>query len=147
MEFFIFKWFLPLKIQINSQKPGFGRKNQLRTWYHLKAYHSIQAWFPFIFGCSKNRYIHCKTMFMCWVSLFCNGFTLEPMAQATLVYLWREVVCLFCTYEIHWTEMLEIMFLASSESSWGGEVHQLGLKCLDLQCRSSWILNDFFIEN
>jgi len=28
----IFKWFLPLKIQINSKKPGFGRKNQLRTW-------------------------------------------------------------------------------------------------------------------
>jgi hypothetical protein len=26
----IFKWFLPLKIQINSKKPGFGRKNQLR---------------------------------------------------------------------------------------------------------------------
>jgi len=30
-EILIFKWFLPLKIQINSQKPGFGRKNQLRT--------------------------------------------------------------------------------------------------------------------
>jgi hypothetical protein len=28
----IFKWFLPLKIQRNFQKPGFGRKNQLRTW-------------------------------------------------------------------------------------------------------------------
>jgi hypothetical protein len=28
----IFKWFLPLKIQINSKKPGFGRKNQLRMW-------------------------------------------------------------------------------------------------------------------
>ncbi len=26
------KWFLALKIQINSKKPGFGRKNQLRTW-------------------------------------------------------------------------------------------------------------------
>ncbi len=26
-----FKMLLPLKIQINSQKPGFGRKNQLRT--------------------------------------------------------------------------------------------------------------------
>jgi hypothetical protein len=26
-EILIFKWFLPLKIQINSQKPGFGRKN------------------------------------------------------------------------------------------------------------------------
>jgi hypothetical protein len=31
-ETLIFKWFLPLKIQINFKKPGFGRKNQLRTW-------------------------------------------------------------------------------------------------------------------
>jgi hypothetical protein len=31
-EILIFKWFLPLKIQINSKKPGFERKNQLRTW-------------------------------------------------------------------------------------------------------------------
>jgi hypothetical protein len=31
-EILIFKWFLPLKIQINFKKPGFGRKNQLRTW-------------------------------------------------------------------------------------------------------------------
>jgi hypothetical protein len=31
-EILILKWFLPLKIQINSKKPGFGRKNQLRTW-------------------------------------------------------------------------------------------------------------------
>jgi hypothetical protein len=53
----------------------------------LKAYDSIQAWFPFIFGCSKNPYIHYKTMFTCWVSLFCNGFTLGPMAQATLVHI------------------------------------------------------------
>jgi hypothetical protein len=30
-EILIFKWFLLLNIQINSQKPGFGRKNQLRT--------------------------------------------------------------------------------------------------------------------
>ncbi len=28
----ILKWFLPLKIQINSKNPGFERKNQLRTW-------------------------------------------------------------------------------------------------------------------
>jgi hypothetical protein len=51
----------------------------------LKAYHSIQAWFPFIFDCSKNGYRHCKTIFTCWVSLFCNGFTLGPTAHATLV--------------------------------------------------------------
>jgi hypothetical protein len=31
-EILIFNWFLPLKIQINSKKPGFGRKNQLGTW-------------------------------------------------------------------------------------------------------------------
>jgi len=31
-EILICKWFLPLKIQTNLQKPGFGRKNQLRTW-------------------------------------------------------------------------------------------------------------------
>jgi hypothetical protein len=31
-EILIFKWFLPLKIQINSKKPGFEKKNQLRTW-------------------------------------------------------------------------------------------------------------------
>jgi hypothetical protein len=31
-EILTFKWFLSLKIQINSQKPGFGRKNQLGTW-------------------------------------------------------------------------------------------------------------------
>jgi len=30
-EILILKWFLPLKIQINSKKPGFGKKNQLRT--------------------------------------------------------------------------------------------------------------------
>jgi hypothetical protein len=31
-EILILKWFLPLKIQINSKKPGFGRNNQLRMW-------------------------------------------------------------------------------------------------------------------
>jgi hypothetical protein len=31
-EILIFKQFRLLKVQINSKKPGFGRKNQLRTW-------------------------------------------------------------------------------------------------------------------
>jgi hypothetical protein len=86
-EIMIFKWFLQLKIQINFKKPGFVRKNQLRTWYHMKAYHLIQACFPFIFGCSKYRYIHCKSMLTCWVSLFHNGFTLRLTPQATLIYI------------------------------------------------------------
>jgi hypothetical protein len=31
-EILIFKWFLRLKIQINSKKPSSGRKHQLRMW-------------------------------------------------------------------------------------------------------------------
>jgi len=31
-EILIFKWFLPLKIQIYSKKPGFERKNPLGAW-------------------------------------------------------------------------------------------------------------------
>ncbi len=133
-RYWFFKWFLQLKIQINSKKPGFARKNQLRTWSKLKAYHSIQAWFLFIFHCSKNWSIHFKTMYTCSVSLFCNGFTLGPTAHATLVYVWRKVVCLYCfvlfclvcNYEIHQTGMLQIVILVSLESSQPGGVHQLG---------------------
>ncbi len=40
-----------------------------------------------IFGCSKNRYIHCKRVFTCWVSLLCYRFTLGPTTQATLVIM------------------------------------------------------------
>ncbi len=53
----------------------------------MEAYHSIQAWFPFIFGCLKSWYIQWKTMFTCWGPLFCNGFTLGLTTQATLVIL------------------------------------------------------------
>jgi len=91
-EIMIFKGFLQLKIQINFKKPGFIRKNQLGTWYHMKAYHLIQACFPFIFGCSKYRYIHCKSMLTYWVSLFRNGFTLQLTAQATLIYIFFKIV-------------------------------------------------------
>ncbi len=34
-EILDFKWFMPQKIQTNSKRPGFGRKNQLRTSAHL----------------------------------------------------------------------------------------------------------------
>jgi hypothetical protein len=46
-EILIFKWFLSLKIQINSKKPGFGRKNQLRmrtsshTGHHTSVYEFV----------------------------------------------------------------------------------------------------------
>jgi hypothetical protein len=111
----------------------------------LKAYHSIQAWFPFIFGCSKNWYIHCKTMFMCWVFLFCDGFTLGPMAHSTHIYLWRKVVCfvvmrsteLGCFRSCSWC-----LWKAFDKEGCMGLVTW----CLDLWCKSSWILNDFSLE-
>jgi len=43
-EILNFKWFIPLQIQINHKKPGFGMINQLKTLSHLKVYHSIQVW-------------------------------------------------------------------------------------------------------
>ncbi len=33
---------------------------------------------------------------------------------------------LYCSYEIHWTRMLQIVFLASLQTSWQGGVHGLG---------------------
>jgi hypothetical protein len=65
------------------------------------------------------------------------------------IYLWRKVVCfvLFCSYEIHQTGMLQIVFLVSLESPRRGGCVGLVPWCLDLLCKSSWILNDFFTEN
>jgi hypothetical protein len=41
--------------------------------------------------------------------------------------------CFVCTYEIHWTGVLQIaFFLVSLESSWRGGVHQLGFMALGL---------------
>jgi hypothetical protein len=85
-EILIFQWFLPLKIQINSKKPGFERKNQLRMWYHLKAYHSIQEWFLFIFGCSK---IHTYITKQCSHVKFPYFVMDLGLAQVTLVYIKR----------------------------------------------------------
>jgi hypothetical protein len=39
------------------------------------------------------EYLHCKRMFTCWVSLFCNGFTFCPIAQATLVHI-KQKMCI-----------------------------------------------------
>jgi hypothetical protein len=40
--------------------------------------------------------------------------------------------CLFCSYEIHRTGMLQIVFLVSLESSWQGGVHGLGSMMFEL---------------
>ncbi len=66
--------------------------------------------------------------------------------EPTTIYLWSKVVCLFCFVcpdEIHQTGMLQITFFASLEE---GCVSLVSWR-LDLWCRRSWILNDFFTEN
>ncbi len=54
---------------------------------------------------------------------------------------------LFCTYEIHWTGCFKLRFW----SLWKALEHEgcisLVPRHLDLRCKSSWILNDFFTEN
>jgi hypothetical protein len=71
--------------------------------------------------------------------------------KRTHAYLSMKEGCLFvlfCTYRIHRTGMLQIMFLVSLESSLE-EKGCIGLVswCLDMLCKSFWILNDFFSEN
>ncbi len=63
------------------------------------------------------------------------------------IYLWRKVVCLFCTYEIHQTRMLQIAFLVFLESSRRGGVHGLGFMVYRLVVQSSWILMIFSLKN
>ncbi len=56
------------------------------TRSHLKVYHPIQLWFPFIFNSSKIDYVPWKTISYVEFFLFCHGFTLGPKAQTTLVW-------------------------------------------------------------
>jgi hypothetical protein len=49
-----------------------------------------------------------------------DEFTLGPSAQATLVDLSMKEGSFFCTYGIHRTRMLQIVFLVSLESSQQG---------------------------
>ncbi len=112
------------------QKPRFWKEKSVEDVVKLEGLPFNSSIISFHIWLFKKSILHCKTMFICWVSLLCNGFTLGPTAQATLVYLWRKVVCLFCfvcTYEIHQTKMLQITFLVLLISSLGGGgVHGLG---------------------
>jgi hypothetical protein len=71
-----------------------------------------------------------------------------PLGSSLPIYLWRKVVC-FCSYEIHWTRMLQIVFLVSLESSWQGGVHGIGSmtfglavqKFLNIEWFLHWKLN------
>jgi len=62
----------------------------------------------------------------CWTSFSKINTYFAKKCQSAIISLWRKVVCLFCfvcTNEIHWTRMLQIVFLVSLESSQRGGVH------------------------
>jgi hypothetical protein len=66
-----------------------------------------------------------------------SHFYLIPFAQSWIFMCYLSMkecslFVLFCTYEIHRTRMLQIMFLVSFESSGGGRVHQLGFMVFGL---------------
>jgi hypothetical protein len=90
-----------------------------------------------------------------WFHLFYFFFCFDRLQSITAVFLcpvticlWRKVVCfvLFCSYEI--TE--PVCFRSCSWCLWKAleEEGCMGLVPwrLDLWCKNSWILNDFFTE-
>ncbi len=87
-RYWFFKWFLLLKIQINSKKTWFWKDKSVEVVVKLRRLTiQMQSMISFhIWLFQKNGHIHCKTMFTCWVFPYfvLGSFTLGPMAQATL---------------------------------------------------------------
>jgi hypothetical protein len=70
----------------------------------------------------------------------------------SMIYLWSKVVCLFCFVLFVLMRSTKLgcfrlrswsLWKALEEEGWYGLVSWR----LDLRCRSSWILNNFFTEN
>jgi hypothetical protein len=78
-EILIFKWFVPLKIQINSKTPGFGRKNQLRccsTWGnctgHTRQYMMLHGVIHKLCFCLLTRFFDSEWKMLKFSSCLCS---------------------------------------------------------------------------
>jgi hypothetical protein len=75
---------------------------------------------------------------------------ISEIALLTQIYLWRKGVCFvlfcFCSYEIHQTRMLQIVFLVSLESSQQGEVHGLGSMTFGAKVLEYWLISSLKIK-
>ncbi len=113
-------WFLNCFCHENSnnfKKSSFERKNQLNNAFTMNFWKK-----------------HELNMQLNTISIHI-GFRVGPMAQATLVYLWRKVVCfvLFvCHHEINQIEAFQIAFFMSLDSSQQGGVHWVGFMMFGL---------------
>ncbi len=84
------------------------------------------------------------TSFLCLTLTLGDCFKASPQF-ALDINLWSKVVCLFaCTDETCWTRMLQIGFLVSLESSWGGGVHWLGFMAFGLAVQKFLNIEWFF---
>jgi hypothetical protein len=144
---------------------------KLKNWFWPKTTHGSQkltkTYYPkpsvhwgkllVVWECSKDPELMVNMRGCLILKIFkIKNFQKQRMNQYKLIYLWHLsmkegrlfVLFWFCGYEIHRSMMLQIVLLVSLESSWWGGVC-MGLVpcCLDLWCKSSWILNDFFSEN
>ncbi len=90
-----------------------------------------------------------------WYLVFWNDYNQYIYFE---IYLWRKVVWLFCfvcTYGIHQTRMLQIMFFISLESSGWGGLQGLGSmtfglavqRFLKIEWFLHWKLNKIVAEN
>ncbi len=59
-------------------KTRFWKEKSVKNVVTLKGLPLNSSMISFHIWLFKNPYIHCKTIFTCWFSLFCNGFTLRP---------------------------------------------------------------------
>ncbi len=80
----------------------------------------------------------------------CRHFAIRN-ACVTGIYLWRKVVCLFCTDEIHRTRMLSdrILGLFGMESSLRGGVHGLwfhGVRTCSAKVLEYWMVSSLKIK-
>jgi hypothetical protein len=82
-EILIFKWFLQLKIQINSKKTRFWKEKSAENVVTLESLPFKSSMISFHIGLFKKLIRTLQNNVHIFV--FCNGFTLGPTAQATLV--------------------------------------------------------------
>ncbi len=89
-EILIFKWFLPTENSNKFQKTRFSKGKSVEVVVTLEGLPFNASIISFhIWLLKKSIHTLQNNVFTCWVSLFFNGFTLGPTAQATPVLIIR----------------------------------------------------------
>jgi len=113
-------------------------------------YYCPSAWFPGLF-CLEHIGLTHGSCQICCLAICKTAHLLTKQGHKYPIYLWRKVVCfvLFCFVVMIYTE--PGCFRSCSWCLWKA-LHEEGCMGLvpwrlDLRCKSSWILNEFFTKN